>query len=224
MKKKYNLQLKRILLPLIALRLMASQAQSQDTTASPRFVHGSYYTCAWNTTITLGDFNDWVGHASPAGFDLGGRYFIKAGLVAGFNIGWQRVSQSYTNETFYGSAGQAITATNYRFTWMIPFQGVIAYHLIPDKIISPYLGIGIGGDYMEHHLLVQEYDIYETRWGLSLIPEIGALVKFGKSSRWAALVAFNYKWTTNGIGLYIDRSSKNMQMLNLKFGLAFKMR
>ncbi len=217
--------MKKIFLLLLIFGLMHGLVQSQDKPASMGFIPSSYYTFSWNTTFTMGDFNKWVGNASPAGFDLGGRYFIKGGLVAGFNMSWQRVSQIYTNETYFLPAtGQAITATNYRFTWMVPFQAVIAYHLMPDKMVSPYIGLGIGGDYMEHHLLVEEYDIYKTRWDFSLTPEIGALIKLGYYSQWGALVAFNYKWTTNQIDLYKDKSSKNLQMLNLKVGIAYIIR
>jgi opacity protein-like surface antigen len=217
--------MKKIILILTAFVFVAGMATGQDKPASSLgFTPSSYYTFSWNTTFTMGDFNTWVGNASPAGFDLGGRYFVKNGLAVGWNISWQRVSQIYDNETFtIPEKGIAINATNYRFTWMVPFQAVVAYHFMADKMISPYVGVGIGGDYMEHHLMIQEYDIYKTRWDFSLTPEIGALAKFGNFSQWGALVAFNYKWTTNKIEIY-QTTSKNLQMLNLKVGLVMIIR
>jgi opacity protein-like surface antigen len=216
--------MKKILLIFMVFILITGMAQSQDKPASLGFAPKSYYTFSWNTTFTMGDFNKWVGNASPAGFDLGGRYFIKNGLAVGWNISWQRVSQIYSNQTYtIPDKGIAINAENYRFTWMVPFQAVVAYHFIPEKMVSPYIGLGIGGDYMEHHLMIQEYDIYKTRWDFSLTPEVGALVKFGNFNQWGALVAFNYKWTTNKIELY-ETTSKNLQMLNLKIGIAMIIR
>jgi hypothetical protein len=217
--------MKKIIIILTAIVFMAGMAQGQDKPApSMGFAPHSYYTFSWNTTFTIGDFNKWVGNASPAGFDLGGRYFIKRGLVAGWNMSWQRVSEDYTNQTYtIPDKGIAITATNYRFTWMVPFQAVIAYHFMPAKMVSPYVGLGIGGDYMEHHLMIQEYDIYKEQWDFSLTPEIGALVKFGYYGNWGALVAFNYKWTTNKIEIYNDKSN-DLSMLNLKIGLAYIIR
>ena len=212
--------MKKILLIFTVFILITGMAQSQDKPASLGFAPKSYYTFSWNTTFTMGDFNKWVGNASPAGFDLGGRYFVKNGLAVGWNISWQRVSQIYSNQTYtIPDKGIAINAENYRFTWMVPFQAVVAYHFIPEKMVSPYIGLGIGGDYMEHHLMIQEYDIYKTRWDFSLTPEVGALVKFGNFNQWGAVVAFNYKWTTNKIELY-ETTSKNLQMLNLKVGIA----
>ena len=106
---------------------------------------------------------------------------------------------------------------------MVPFQAVIGYHFMPAKMISPFVTLGIGGDYMEHHLMIQEYDIYKERWDFSLTPEVGALVKFGNYSNWGGLIAFNYKWTTNKIEFY-EKESTNLSMLNLKVGLAYIIR
>ncbi len=48
-----------------------------------------------------------------------------------------------TDETYtIPDKGIAITANNYRFTWMVPFQAVVAYHFNPDKMISPFVGLG----------------------------------------------------------------------------------
>ncbi len=217
--------MKKILLVITGTLLLAVFTQAQDNKGSMGFKPSSYYTFSWNTTFTIGDFNKWVGNASPAGFDLGGRYLLENGLTTGFNISWQRVSQSYGYQTAYFDDGSAITATNYRFTWMIPFQWVIAWHFFPEKMVSPYVELGIGGDYMEHHLLVQEWDLYKTRWDFSLTPEIGAVMKFGYYAKWGALVAFNYKWTTNKFEYTILKSSsKDLQMVNLKVGLTYLIR
>jgi hypothetical protein len=215
--------MKKIIVILTAFIFVSLFTQGQDKPSSSLdFTINSYYTFSWNSTFTLGDFNKWAGNASPAGFDFGGRYLIKEGLTVGYDIGWQRVSQIYSDQTYtIPDKGIAITAENYRFTWMVPFQTVIAYHIMSGKMITPYIGLGIGGDYMEHHLLIQEYDLYNTRWDFSLTPEIGVLIKFGYYSDWGALVAFNYKWTTNQIDLYNDYTSNNLQMMNLKIGIAY---
>jgi hypothetical protein len=216
--------MKKIFTIIILVILSAGIAQAQQESKPMGFTPSSYYTFSWNTTFPMGDFNKWVSQPSPAGFDFGGRYQVKNGLYAGFNICWQRVAKIYDNETYtVPDKGLAITAENYRFTWMVPFQAVIAYHLMPEKTVTPYVGLGIGGDYMEHHLMIQEYDIYETYWDFSLTPEIGVLAKFGAYSNWGALVAFNYKWTTNKIELY-QSTSKDLQMLNLKVGIAMIIR
>lgn len=207
----------------IILAFLAMGIQAQQPTAMG-FKPSSYYTFSWVTAFPMGDFHDWVSQPSPAGFDLGGRYMVKNGLTVGWNLAWQRVAKIYDAETYtIPDKGIAINAQNYRFTWMVPFQAVVGYQLMSDKTFSPYLSLGIGGDYMEHHLMIQEYDIYKERWDFSLTPEIGILAKFGAYSNWGALVAFNYKWTTNQIEFY-QKTSKDLQMLNIKVGIAMIIR
>jgi hypothetical protein len=216
--------MKKIFLIIILAFFAAGITRAQDNT-SLGYKPSAYYTFSWNNTFTIGDFNKWVSSPSMAGFDIGGRYVTPMkGLTLGFNISWQRISKEYEHETFtIPDKGIAVNASNYRFTWMVPFQAVVAYHFIPDKLVSPYIGLGIGGDYMEHHLLIQEYDIYKEVWDFSLTPEIGALVKFGQFSNLGAIIAFNYKWTTNKIEIY-ETKSKDLSMLNLKVGLAYIIR
>lgn len=215
--------MKKIVSVIFLVFLTLGVVRAQEPT-SAGYTPSSYYTFSWNTAFPIGNFHDWVSQPGPAGFDFGGRYLIRNGLTAGFNIGWQRVAKIYDNETFtIPDKGIAITARNYRFTWMVPFQAVIAYHFIPQKVVSPYIGLGIGGDYMEHHLMIQEYDIYKTRWDFSLTPEVGILARFGAFSDWGAILAFNYKWTTNRIDLY-EEESRDLQMLNIKVGIALTIR
>ena len=196
-----------------------SFSQEMEMKTSKGMMPHQLYTGTWNSVFPLGDFNKWVNSPSAAGFGFGARFFIDKGFNAGFNIGWQRVSKAYGYETYYGENGSAVTATNYRFTWMVPLQVTAGYMFWPAKIVSPYIEIGIGGDYMEHHLIVQEYDFYEKRWDFSLTPEIGALFKFGYYSSWGALVAFNYKWTSNTIQLLDNKKSKMLSMLGLRIGI-----
>jgi hypothetical protein len=215
--------MKKIFPIMILLLFVFATVQAQEMKTGG-YKPSSYYTFSWNTAFPIGDFNKWVSQPSPAGFDFGGRYIIRKGVTVGFNVGWQRVTKMYTGETYtIPEKGIAITANNYRFTWMVPIQAVIAYHLIPDKIISPYISLGIGTDYMEHHLMIQEYDIYSTSWDFSLTPEIGILAKFGNYSRWGGILAFNYKWTTNHID-FMQKTTKDLQMLNIKLGISLIIR
>ncbi|MDD4553543.1 MAG: hypothetical protein PHP04_05025 [Bacteroidales bacterium] len=215
--------MKKIVSVIFLVFLTLGVVRAQEPT-SAGYTPSSYYTFSWNTAFPIGNFHDWVSQPGPAGFDFGGRYLIRNGLAAGFNIGWQRVAKIYDNQTYtIPDKGIAVTARNYRFTWMVPFQAVIAYHFIPQKVVSPYVGLGIGGDYMEHHLMIQEYDIYKTCWDFSLTPEIGILARFGAFSNWGAILAFNYKWTTNRIDLY-EEESRDLQMLNIKVGIALTIR
>lgn len=209
---------------IIMLAFLATGFVRAQEPSSLGYTPSSYYTFSWVTAFPIGSFHDWVSQPGPAGFDFGGRYLLNKGLTVGFNFAWQRVTKLYENETYtIPDKGVAITANNYRFTWMVPFQAVVGYHMIPEKIVSPYVSLGIGGDYMEHHLMIQEYDIYKTYWDFSLTPEVGIMAKFGNFSNWGGLLAFNYKFTTNKVELY-ETTYNTLQMLNIKLGITYIIR
>lgn len=213
--------MKKILTIVTVFILMIGLAKSQESKSSLG-TPSAYYTGSWMTTFTLGDFHDWVDVATPAGFDFGGRYFITDQIAVGFNCGWSRVGQSYDYQTVnIPDKGIAITATNYRSTWIVPLMIAADYHWLSDGIVSPFIGLGIGTDYMQHHLMIQEYDIYQDRWDFSLAPEVGALIRFGNYSNWGATITYNYKWTTNRIeNDLLGKESKQLQMMNLKVGIS----
>jgi len=94
----------------------------------------------------------------------------------------------------------------------------IFYHLKPAALVSPYIAVGIGGDYQENHLLVQEMDIYEDTWNFLLAPEIGTLIRFDKGSSWAVRLGVNYTFTTGGIE---SLNLKNFQAVNFIVGVAY---
>ena len=86
-----------IIISLVLFTWMGGSAQTIQPSGGLK--PDQVYTFSWKTMFTLGDFHDWVGSASPAGFDFAGRYFITDGFNAGFNLGWQRIYQAYGYET-----------------------------------------------------------------------------------------------------------------------------
>ena len=81
------------------------------------------------------------------GFSANGRYFLVDGFGLGWHLGYNNYYEKDPYETYYFEGG-AISASHYNYTFTIPFKMDIFYHYKPDGIISPYVGIGIGGNYM----------------------------------------------------------------------------
>ncbi len=79
-----------IIIILVFLTLGFTQAQENSSIG---YKPTSYYTFSWNMTFPMSDFHDWVGEAGLAGFDIGGRYFVKNGLAITGLPGWFRFRQ-----------------------------------------------------------------------------------------------------------------------------------
>jgi hypothetical protein len=212
MKKKY--------LTILLALLLAVSVRAQEKAASG-YNPTSVYSLSWSLSIPLGSLNDFINNVSPAGGNFTGRYFLKKGFVVGFEFGWNNYYKEYPRNTYYGSDGLAITAIHYTYAFVIPWEVGAFYYFLPASIVDPYAGLSFGGDYMEEHVLVQEYDIYNTQWGFILTPEAGVMIKFGKFSHWGANVSAQYWFNTNSFSFTDMKTYSTMQGLNFNVGLTY---
>ncbi len=204
--------MKKILISISVLLLLATnmvQGQSRPV--------GSYYSLNWNISVPIGDFNKWIAPASFLGFSASGRYFLVDGFGLGWYIGYNNYYEKDSYET-YDFDGGAISASHYKYTFMVPFKLDILYHYKPAALISPYIAVGIGGTYNENRLLVQEYDSYENTWDFLLSPELGVLIHFDKGSNWGVRLGANYTFTTTKTEYF---NLKNFSMFNFMVGIAY---
>jgi hypothetical protein len=142
----------------------------------------------------------------------------------GFEFGWNNYYKKYPRNTYYGPDGLAITGINYTYALIVPWKVGAYYYLLPAGIADPYVGLSIGGDYMEEHIMIQEYDIYNTQWGFTMSPEIGVLIKFGKYSHWGTNISAQYWFNTNSYNFTDYKTFSTMQGLNFSIGLAYMLR
>lgn len=190
---------------------LAGMVQGQNTPV------GSYYSANWNISLPIGDFSKWISPASFFGFSATGRYFLIGGFGLGWSIGYNNYYEKVPYETYFFEGG-AISASHYNYTYMVPFRMDVFYNYKPAGIISPYLALGIGGNYQENHLLIQDYDLYENTWNFILNPELGAVIRFGEGSSWGVRMGVNYLFTTARTEYY---DLKNFQSVNFNLGIVY---
>lgn len=200
--------------------LLVATVQAQEKAASG-YPPASLYTLSWTLSVPLGSFNDFMNIVSPAGGNFAGRYFLKKGLSVGFEFGWNDYYKKYPRNTYYGNDGLAITGIFYTYAFTVPWKAGVYYYFIPAAIAGPYLGLSLGGDYMEEHILIQDYDIYNTQWGFTMSPELGVLIKFGRNSHWGANISAQYWFNTNSFNFTHTETYSTMQGLNFNIGLAY---
>jgi hypothetical protein len=217
------MKLKRIYLVIIPLFFLTPRIQAQEK-APAGFSPTSLYSLSWSISFPLGSFNSFINNVSPAGGNFTGRYFLKKGLALGFEFGWNNYYKKYPRNTFYCDDGLAITGVYYTYAFVVPWKAGVYYYFQPLAIVDPYVGLSLGGDYMEEHIMVQEYDIYNTQWGFTMSPEIGLLVKFGKFSHWGATASAQYWFNTNSFSFTDYNTYSTLQGLNFNAGLTYMLR
>jgi hypothetical protein len=215
--------MKKIFITIITVLLFTVTVQSQEKAASG-YSPTSLYTLSWTLSVPLGDFNSFLNNVSPGGGTFAGRYFLKKGLAVGFEFGWNNYYRKYPRGTYYGSDGLAITGIHYTYAFIVPWKVGAYYYFTPSGIADPYVGLSFGGDYMEEHILIQEYDIYKTQWGFTMSPEVGVLIKFGSYSHWGANISAQYWFNTNSFSFTDVKTYSLMQGLNFNIGLTYLLR
>jgi len=215
--------MKKILIPIILILLITISVRAQEKAAAG-YSPTSLYTISWAVSLPIGDFSNFINKLSFGGGSFAGRYFVKKGLALGFEFGWNNYYQEYPRETYYGSDGLAITGIHYMYAFIIPWEAGAYYYFIPSGIADPYVGLSLGGDYMEEHILIQEYDIYKTQWGFIMSPEAGVLFKFGRYSHWGANISAKYWFNTNSFSFTGNKTYDLMQGLNFNIGLCYLLR
>jgi hypothetical protein len=215
--------MKKILLVSISSLLIAFNVSAQDQALSG-FSPASLYNISWCISVPLGSFSSFINNVSPAGGNFTGRYFLKKGLAVGFEFGWNNYYKQYPRNTYYGDGGLAITAVHYTYAFVVPWKAGVYYYLLPAAIVDPYIGLSFGGDYMEEHVIIQEYDIYNTQWGFTMSPEVGILVKFGRLSHWGATAAAQYWFNTNSFRFTDNKDYNAMQGFNFNVGITYMLR
>jgi len=215
--------MKKLAVIIIAVLLLTCPARAQEK-PSQGFSPASLYTLSWTMGVPAGGFEDFINNISFAGGTLAGRYFLKKGFALGFEFGWSSYYRKYPRETYYSGDGTAITAIQYSYALVVPWKVGAYYYFIPKALADPYLGLSLGGDYMEEHILVQEFDVYNIQWGFTLSPEAGVLVKLGKDSNWGASISAQYWFNTNEFSFTGGKSYSRMQGLNFSAGLTYMLR
>jgi hypothetical protein len=212
--------MKKIIIGMLLLISAAISSVAQDQ-ATSGYSPSSLYTLSYTISIPMGSFNDFMQNASFTGGNFTGRYFLTKKIAVGFEFGWSNYYKEYPRMTFYDDKGTAITGIHYTYAFLLPWKAGFYYYFMPESVATPYLGLGLGGDYMEEHILVQEYDVYDTQWGFTMSPEFGALVKFGKYSHWAANISAQYWFNTNSFSFTDSKSYSFMQGINFNVGVSY---
>ena len=219
----FNQLMKKLYLAISTALILALAVRAQDKTASG-YSPAALYSISWTLGVPLGSFHSFMSNVSYAGGNFVGRYFLRKGLAAGFEFGWSNYYKKYPRMTYYGNDGMAITGTSYTYAFVIPWKAGAYYYFLPASIADPYAGLVFGGDYMEEHIIIQEYDIYNTQWGFTMSPEIGVLIKFGRYSNWGANVSAQYWFNTNSFSFIEMKPYSTMQGLNLNVGITYILR
>ncbi|MEG1556060.1 MAG: hypothetical protein RR356_04975 [Bacteroidales bacterium] len=178
-----------------------------------------FYSIEYSTGVLLGQSHQFIPNYSWAGFQISGQFNILEHLAIGVKFGLNHHYGYKASETYPLGKGMTIYASTYRYLRHIPFGVGVFYNILPDKIVKPYIGFHIGGNYETQSIYIQDIQFHDDQYGFELSPEIGAFFQFGKAPCGLKLSAI-YTWGTNQY-VFGGTKFKNYQCFNVNLGFTY---
>jgi len=165
--------------------------------------------------------NGYLTKTSFAGGKVEYRHLLKGkNLSLGVAMSWATYDQHIPRQTFQSSDGNsAVTSDFVAQVYQLPIVATAHYYFGENnKMLRPFLGIALGGQYMEQSLYYNVYVSEDKNWGFVARPELGAILKPKSANNWGILAAVNYSYATNTTDAINKNSFNN---LGFTLGLAF---
>ncbi len=182
------------------------------------------YDLGLDVEMPMGSFSDYVSKTSFRGGVFSGNVFVTDAFSLGFKFGYNSFSENVPSQTYYmetekGNYTTAVTAASYNYLVNAPILVGGYYHFVTDGQIEPYIGVGLGVNYITEETLVQDLSIYDTQWAFAMNPEVGLRYQF-KESPFALKLKAGYNFNINEYKVWGQKYS-NLQTLNIGLSLSW---
>ncbi len=206
--------MKKYIIGLIALTICAFA----DTHAQTK----QYYNIGWGIGVPVGEFSDYISSASLRGGYFSGNVFVTNSVSIGFKFGYNSYYENTPRQTHQMGNGTAITAATYNYSVQAPVKVGGYYHFNTDGQFEPYIGLGLGVNYITEETLIQDFDFYDDQWAFLLNPEIGVRYQF-RNSPLGITARAGYTCNFSSFDVW-GTEYKNLQTLNFEFLLGWVIR
>ncbi len=179
---------------------------------------GGFFNINYNLGWGVGSFKDFISKISYRGFSMDARWFVTDKIALGGMLGWNGFYEKYPRRTYEfdgGAVTGVVQATYYNFTMSV--SGF--YYPMPEALVKPYLGFGIGPVYQTVDVQIGRFYSEEKNWQFYMAPEAGVFIGFGEDSDVGANLGIRYNYVTyKNIDLGFNKGIGYFQGI---FGLSF---
>jgi hypothetical protein len=155
-----------------------------------------YYTVSLDFNKPLSN-TDWINSTSAFGLKIGYHRMLNAKFSLGGELNASTYKQYHPTETFYNDDGTGAVTTDY-FNYIYAYGAVVSgrYHFTYDKLINPYVGVGLGVAYNKYTRYYNVYGDQNKAFGFLARPEAGMLIRFSQRRAVAGLLGVHYDYST----------------------------
>lgn len=129
----------------------------------------------------------------------GGRFIYRESInnrfSAGGEIGFATYNDHLPPQTYpSGSSTVFAELFTYAYNYSLTISG--EYYFTEGMWIKPFVGFGLGAAYNRYTSFYNVFADSDGVWGALFRPNAGALMRFGKKSRWAGRVSTHFDYST----------------------------
>ncbi|RYY13499.1 MAG: P44/Msp2 family outer membrane protein, partial [Chitinophagaceae bacterium] len=146
-------------------------------------------------------------------------YDINDQLGIGLGFGTQSFYERLPRAIYKTADGSDISAVLSNTVTTMPIMAQAQFNLLPEAVIQPYVGLGVGGNVISYNQYVGEFSNSRTKFGFAARPEAGVYIPVGKYKESAIVIggAYNY------MPFKMD-NIKNLNNIGLHAGFKFPLR
>lgn len=173
----------------------------------------------YNVNIPTGSFRDFVTHPAYKGFTVGLAYPLNDHLSLGLSFGYNDYYQKYPRQVYEDGKGTDISAVVSNSIQQLPLLITANYALLKEGFIRPYVGAGVGLNFVNFDQYLGEFDDPHSMTKLALRGEAGILIPLSDYSSTALKIGGSYNYApvkSYGVG--------NLDTWGLQAGIRFPLK
>ncbi|MDA8596263.1 outer membrane beta-barrel protein [Flavobacteriaceae bacterium] len=153
----------------------------------------SQFLISWDINVPMS--NDFIGNTSVNGGRAEYRYFTQRNISFGLSLGWNTLEEYYEGATYTDSDGGTVYTDMVRQMKQLPILAHANYYLSTSESVKPYIGVGIGTNYINNVAYFNIFQQEDPTWGFMARPEIG--LEFISSNGFGFFGNAAYNYSTN---------------------------
>ncbi len=162
--------------------------------------------------------SDLVSNTSLRGWNANLLYGFTDKLSAGLEVGFADYYQKYPRQV-YDTKGGSVSAVLSNSIQTVPVMLKGRFNLAPSGIIQPYIGAGVGGNFVSYNQYLGEFASSKSGIYFAASPEAGISIPFGKHSASAFTAGGRYNFMP-----FKYANNKNLDNWGIYAGIKFPLK
>ena len=165
----------------------------------------------------VGSFKDFLGEASPRGWNAKILYGVSDRSGIGLSVGFQDYYEAHPRKLYTTTDNSTISAVMINSIQTIPVLATFQYRFVENRI-QPYVAIGAGANLITYRQFLGEFPSTQNKVSWAAKPEAGIHIPVGGNGQTGITIGAAYLYMPAKIGS-VDQFNNVSVSAGIKFAL-----